>query len=70
MFHHNHPSDTALSGPDVQLLAFPGIDTIAAHGHEGNLSAASLTPEARAYVSANQRAAIQYSALASGGIVS
>lgn len=47
--HHNHPSGSSLSQPDTaQLVYQPGIKTVIAHTHGGDMSIASLTPEARA----------------------
>ena len=45
--HHNHPSDSALSGMDIASLGAPGMHAIWAHGHEGAVSRAELTPQAK-----------------------
>ncbi|PWR17683.1 hypothetical protein [Zavarzinia aquatilis] len=38
-FHHNHPSSSALSQPDVLVLdSFPGAAAIAAYGHDGGFT--------------------------------
>lgn len=46
VLHHNHPSGAALSAPDLRQLGFPGLQTVVAHTHDGNISAARLSPEA------------------------
>lgn len=33
--HHNHPSSSPLSLPDVRALSLPGVSSIAAYGHDG-----------------------------------
>jgi hypothetical protein len=40
--HHNHPSSTALSEPDLLMLRFPAFSHIVAVGHNGNVSIARL----------------------------
>src|SRR5215472_11658969 len=45
--HHNHPSNFPLSIEDTMALAAPGIGSVTAHGHDGAISSASLTPAAR-----------------------
>jgi hypothetical protein len=45
---HNHPSGRTLSAPDIEALAYPGLLTIWAHGHDGTVFGASLTENARA----------------------
>jgi hypothetical protein len=45
--HHNHPSNSGLSGVDISFLATPGLHSIWAHGHEGTVARASLTVPAR-----------------------
>ena len=49
--HHNHPSNSTLSDRDIAMLALPGIHSIWAHGHEGKVSRAALTPFGRAMMS-------------------
>lgn len=44
-FHHNHPNNTAASGPDIAMLTNPGISHIVAHGHDGSTTVVRLTPE-------------------------
>lgn len=37
VLHHNHPSSQALSPTDLrQVLAFPGLAALFAHGHDGS----------------------------------
>ncbi len=48
--HHNHPGSTALSDADVSILASPVFDTVIAHGHNGNISAARLSDKAPAFL--------------------
>lgn len=36
VFHHNHPSSSSLSAPDLDLLEKPGLKGIWAHGHNGS----------------------------------
>ena len=38
-FHHNHPEDSPLSGNDLAQLAYPGVNRVVAHGHDGSVSA-------------------------------
>lgn len=39
--HHNHPSNTSLSGADIECLGYyPGLVEIVAHGHQGSFYAA------------------------------
>jgi N12 class adenine-specific DNA methylase len=45
--HHTHPSNGPLSIGDVAALGRPGLKAIWAHGHEGAVSRAELTEEAR-----------------------
>lgn len=46
--HHNHPSSTSLSSPDVSYLAFPGLSVVWAHGDNGkDVYRASLPPALR-----------------------
>lgn len=53
--HHNHPSDTSLSGPDLEMLAkMPGLARVYAHGHAGGTYSAS---GAKPGVSVSNRAA-------------
>lgn len=40
--HHDHPNNTALSRPDVKMLAAPGVSHVVAHGHHGDTFVASL----------------------------
>ncbi len=42
--HHNHPSGRGLSDADVALLAHPMMHAVIAHGHDGQMAAATLTP--------------------------
>lgn len=56
IIHHSHPDDSALSGADVALLGRPGMLGIAAHGAGGELSAARLTPEAKAALASKMEA--------------
>ena len=51
--HHNHPSGTTLSIPDVQMLGMPGLSAVWAHGHNGNVYRGALTPEAKKYLPAD-----------------
>lgn len=44
--HHNHPSGRALSKADVSLMGTAALDAIFAHGHNGSITAAALTPAA------------------------
>jgi hypothetical protein len=48
--HHNHPLGNSLSEQDMRQLAFPGLRTIVAHGHDGNTYVAQLTPEAKEWL--------------------
>lgn len=41
--HHNHPSGTSLSGPDILMLMYPGARSIYAHGHDGSIYSGRLT---------------------------
>lgn len=43
--HHNHPNGSALSGPDIGMLANPGTSHVVAHGHDGTTTVASMAPE-------------------------
>ena len=43
--HHNHPAGTPVSDTDLEALANPGISHIVAHGHNGEVSIASLGPK-------------------------
>lgn len=43
--HHNHPNGTALSSPDLAMLANPAVSHVVSHGHDGTTTIASLTPE-------------------------
>lgn len=45
--HHNHPGNSGLSDVDLSVLAAPGAHAIWAHGHEGTVARAALTPAAR-----------------------
>lgn len=45
--HHNHPLNSALSGGDIAMFAFPGVASVWAHGHDGAVYRASPTPEAK-----------------------
>ncbi|MDE2105396.1 MAG: hypothetical protein KGL39_49675, partial [Patescibacteria group bacterium] len=45
--HHNHPRGMGLSDNDAAILGYPGIRWIVAHGHDGQISAMSLTHAAR-----------------------
>ena len=36
VLHHNHPSSSSLSQPDIEFLNRPGVKGIAAHGHNGS----------------------------------
>jgi Large polyvalent protein associated domain 38 len=56
--HHNHPSNTALSGSDLRaMVSYPGIEYLLAHGHprdgESALTAARLTPAMRELLAAH-----------------
>jgi hypothetical protein len=42
--HHNHPSGTSLSDTDLMALAFPALRAVWAHGNNGNIYRAELTP--------------------------
>lgn len=61
VMHHNHPSSSSLSAPDLHILMRPGVEAIFAHGHDGSLYRAAkgsktVTKAAikREYVSAYQ----------------
>lgn len=45
--HHNHPRNSALSPSDIATLGGGGLRLIFAHGSDGALTAARLTPEVR-----------------------
>jgi N12 class adenine-specific DNA methylase len=47
VIHHNHPSNNGLSVIDFAQLAMPGLKSIWAHGHGGNVTRASATPEGK-----------------------
>lgn len=47
VIHHNHPLNSALSGGDIAMFAFPGVASVWAHGHDGAVYRASPTPEAK-----------------------
>jgi predicted kinase len=51
VLHHNHPRNTPLSDSDLAHLAFPGLKAIWAHGHNGNVTRAELTPAGSRLVS-------------------
>jgi N12 class adenine-specific DNA methylase len=41
--HHTHPSNGALSEGDIGMLGWPGVESIWAHGHGGNVTRGALT---------------------------
>lgn len=45
VLHHNHPENGSLSQPDLMTLAFPGVNSVWAHGHNSNTFRAAMTPE-------------------------
>lgn len=47
VIHHNHPTSHGLSMQDQRMLAYPGLHAIVAHGHDGEISGAVLTPRLR-----------------------
>ena len=47
VIHHNHPANGPLSTQDLSQLAFPGLKSIWAHGHNGQVARAQLTPFGR-----------------------
>lgn len=47
VLHHNHPFDGTLSDVDISQLGLPGLTSIWAHGHDGTVARASLTPAGR-----------------------
>ena len=51
--HHNHPKSLSLSGTDVAVLAARGLRAVWAHGHDGSIYRAELTPEFDAVLSQN-----------------
>jgi hypothetical protein len=53
--HHNHPSSGTLSTPDLAQLGMKGTQAIWAHGHDGTVSRAELTPFGRSLMSDNPR---------------
>jgi N12 class adenine-specific DNA methylase/predicted RNA methylase len=50
VIHHNHPNNSSVSGPDVAMLAYPGVVAIYAHGHNGRSFRISLTPRAKSRI--------------------
>jgi hypothetical protein len=56
VLHHNHPSGRGVYLPDLETLQNPGEWMVIAHGHNGELSMASLTPEARRFLNDNHNA--------------
>jgi hypothetical protein len=42
---HNHPLTAALSGTDISVLPYPGVNFIIAASHSGEISAAALTQD-------------------------
>jgi len=55
--HHNHPGGTALSVADLSALSLPAMSSILAHSHDGAVSGARLTAEARGILGVE---AVQY----------
>jgi hypothetical protein len=45
--HHNHPQSSAFSGPDIGMLAWPGMSDLTAIGHDGTIFTASMTDKLR-----------------------
>lgn len=45
--HHNHPSSAALSGPDIGMLAWPGLSNVVAVAHNGDIFHARLAADLR-----------------------
>jgi len=45
--HHNHPKSRSFSNSDIVAASAPGMRTIWAHGHNGSIYRANMTPEAR-----------------------
>jgi hypothetical protein len=45
--HHNHPNSRTLSEIDIAALAYPGVHSVWAHGHDGTVSRGALTVSAR-----------------------
>jgi hypothetical protein len=54
--HHNHPNSGTLSTPDLAQLGQPGTVAIWAHGHNGTVSRAELTPFGKSLMSNNVKA--------------
>lgn len=51
--HHNHPSGSPLSPPDIATLVHAGNREVTAHGMNGAFSQASLTDEFRDFIKEN-----------------
>jgi hypothetical protein len=58
-FHHGHPNNIPLGGADTSVLGMPGASWVVVHGIDGDISAARLTPEARAALASADEAAQQ-----------
>jgi hypothetical protein len=56
VLHHNHPSGRGVPLPDLETLQNPGEWMVIAHGHNGELSMASFTPQARRFLDENHNA--------------
>ncbi|HEV8027359.1 MAG TPA: hypothetical protein VGP50_08000 [Stellaceae bacterium] len=54
--HHSHSQNTALSDSDVSQLGLPGARWVVAHASAGDISAARLTPEAKAALGSAEKA--------------
>lgn len=60
--HHYHPGDLALSGTDIEQLAYPGASWVIAHGPGGDFSGARLNPALKDALSV-RNAASKFAAL-------
>lgn len=47
VMYHNHPKSGPLSGPDISMLAMPGVHSVWAFGHDGTEARAALLPNAQ-----------------------
>lgn len=54
VLYHNHPNGRPLSGPDIAVLALPGMHSVYAFGHNGADYRATATPEMREYLAASE----------------
>jgi hypothetical protein len=54
--HHSHDDNSPLSDGDVSALGFPGLEQVVVHTKDGDLSAARLTPTARAALASSDEA--------------